>query len=283
MKTLDLEAVQAFTLVADLRSFTRAAEVLETTQSAISLKLKRLEDGMGRRLFDRTPRHVRLTAEGEAFLEPARNLMNAHNLAIGSFAVQPQRLAIGISHHILGAELPLILERMNRRDPALVIEMHIASSRDILQAFDTGILDAALVLRTDHRRDGETMFREKLAWIAAPNYQRHQGEPLRLATQAEPCSVRALAVRALDLAGISWTEVFIGGGVGAVGAAAAAGFAVAALALRVAPLGTQDCGQRLGLPPLPMSEIRLHAHVSDERSRGALRTLTASFCPVPVS
>ncbi len=44
MRALDLEAVQAFVLVADLRSFTRAADILDTTQSAISLKLKRLEE-----------------------------------------------------------------------------------------------------------------------------------------------------------------------------------------------------------------------------------------------
>ena len=45
MKALDVEAVRAFVLVADLNSFTRAAEALDTTQSAVSLKIKRLEDG----------------------------------------------------------------------------------------------------------------------------------------------------------------------------------------------------------------------------------------------
>ena len=64
MKTLDIEAVQAFVLTADLKSFTRAAEALDTTQSAVSLKIKRLEDGIGRRLLERTPRQVRLSADG---------------------------------------------------------------------------------------------------------------------------------------------------------------------------------------------------------------------------
>ena len=45
MRALDVEAVQAFVLVAEMNSFTRAAEALDTTQSAISLKIKRLEDG----------------------------------------------------------------------------------------------------------------------------------------------------------------------------------------------------------------------------------------------
>jgi len=53
MKTLDIEAVQAFVLAAELKSFTRAAEAMDTTQSAVSLKIKRLEDGLGRRLLER--------------------------------------------------------------------------------------------------------------------------------------------------------------------------------------------------------------------------------------
>lgn len=77
MRALDVEAVQAFVLVADLRSFTRAAEALETTQSAVSLKIKRLEMGLGRRLLERTPRLVRLSGEGSRFLEPARALVAA--------------------------------------------------------------------------------------------------------------------------------------------------------------------------------------------------------------
>src|SRR6478672_3472911 len=97
MKALDVEAVQAFVLVADLSSFTRAAQVMETSQSAVSLKIRRLEDGLGRRLLERTPRLVRLSAEGAAFLGAARNLVAAHQSAIGAFAVEHRRLIVGIS------------------------------------------------------------------------------------------------------------------------------------------------------------------------------------------
>jgi hypothetical protein len=62
MKALDLDAVKAFVLTADLQSFTRAAEALKSTQSAVSLKLRRLEDQLGRRLLERTPRQVRLSS-----------------------------------------------------------------------------------------------------------------------------------------------------------------------------------------------------------------------------
>ncbi|MCP1749029.1 DNA-binding transcriptional LysR family regulator [Bradyrhizobium barranii subsp. barranii] len=57
-----------------------------------------------------------------------------------------------------------------------------------------------------------------------------RGESLLLATLAPPCGVRTIAVRALDKAGIAWSEAFVGGGVTAVVAAALAGLAVAPLA-----------------------------------------------------
>ncbi len=278
MKTLDVEAVQAFVLVADLNSFTRAAEAMDTSQSAVSLKIKRLEDGLGRRLLERTPRRVRLSAEGSAFLGAARHLVAAHQSAVGAFAVEHRRIIVGISHHLVGTDLAGLLKRMNASDPGLVMELHIDASRSVLEAFDVGALDAAIVLGHDaRRRGGEVLFEEQFGWMAAPDFRRQPGEPLRLATQAEPCSVRAMAISALDAAGISWTEVFVGGGVATIGAAVFAGLAVAALARRVAPAGTIDLGPRLGLPPLPSREVILHSKLSDPGTRRALRTLGAAF------
>ena len=69
--SLDIDAVRAFTLVADLQSFTRAAQSVGMTQSAISLQLKRLETRLAARLVERTPRLVKLTAAGAEFLERA--------------------------------------------------------------------------------------------------------------------------------------------------------------------------------------------------------------------
>jgi DNA-binding transcriptional LysR family regulator len=278
MKTLDVEAVQAFVLVADLTSFTRAAEAMGSTQSAVSLKIKRLESGLGRRLFERTPRLVRLSAEGSAFLASARNLVAAHQSAIGSFAIERRRLVVGISHHIVGANLARVLKRIDATDPGLVMELRIDTSRAMLEAYDGGALDAAIVLRHDsRRRDGEMLLEEDFGWMAAPDFNHQPGEPLRLATQADPCSVRAMAIGALDAAGIPWTEVFVGGGVATIGAAISAGLAIAALVRRVAPVGSVDLGPRLGLPKLPAGQVMLYSSLTDARARGALRTLGAAF------
>jgi DNA-binding transcriptional LysR family regulator len=278
MKALDVEAVQAFVLAADLNSFTRAAEALGSTQSAISLKIKRLESGLGKRLLERTPRLVRLSAEGAAFLASARNLVAAHQSALGSFATERRRLVVGLSHHLVGADLAQVLKRMSATDPALVIELRIDTSRVILNAYDAGDLDAAIVLRIDARRsDGEELMQEGYGWMGAPDFQRQPGEPLRLATQAQPCTVRAMAIGALDAAGIAWTEAFVGGGVATIGAAISAGLAIGVLIRRVAPAGSVDLGARLGLPKLPSAEVMLHSSLTDARARGALRTLGAAF------
>jgi DNA-binding transcriptional LysR family regulator len=89
--------------------------------------------------------------------------------------------------------------------------------------------------------------------------------------------VRALAIRALDKAGIAWNERFVGGGVTAVAAAALAGLAVAPLARRIAPPGLIDIRPAEGLPRLPSSKVMLHSKVTDPAKRMALRTLAATF------
>jgi len=274
---LDLDAVQAFVLVADLKSFTRAAEASGTTQSAVSLKLKRLEQRLGRRLVERNPRLVRLSADGAKFLDRARDLIAAHDRAASELAEAPAKLAIGISDHAAGPELPTLLGRVAAFDPALTFDVRVGFSRDLLDAFDRGETDAAIVRREADRRDGEALLQDRLGWFASPTFQHRKGEPLRLANLAPTCGVRALATRALDAAGIGWVETFVGGGIAAVAAAITAGLAVAPLAARIAPLGAIDIGTASGLPKLPHSTVVLHSRVSEPRLGGAVRTLAAAF------
>lgn len=284
MKVLDLDAVRAFVQVADLRSFTRAGEALETTQSAVSLKIKRLEAQLGQALFERTPRSVRLSAAGEAFLESARDLLDAHERALASLGAERGRLRVGLSEHAAGPELPQIVASLHRHDPHLVTEMHLGLSAALLAQYEERQLDACIVrYEADEapawraRSDSEPLFAEPLAWLAAPGWKRSSGVPLPLAMLAGPCGVRSVALQALDRAQIAWQETFVGGGIAAVGAAVAAGLAVSALAKRVAPAGIVEIGAAAGLPPLPRSQIVLHSRVREPRARSALRILAAGL------
>ena len=124
---------------------------------------------------------------------------------------------------------------------------------------------------------GEKLAEDEFGWFGAPSLAWNTREPLRLATLAPPCGVRALAIRALDKAAIAWSEAFVGGGVTAVVAAALAGLAAAPLARRIASPGLVDIGPRLGLPSLGASGVMLHSKVSDPSKLAALRTLAATF------
>lgn len=277
-KALDIDAVKAFVLAAELRGFTRAADALGITQSAVSLKLQRLEEQLGRRLLERTPRQVRLSAAGLGFLEPARELIAAHDRAAAAFDEERRRLVVGISHQLIGSELPVLLRRLRDQDPGLQFELRVASARDLMQAYEQGGLDAALVLRPDDRRkQGKVVFAEDFSWFVASGWQPRAGQPLPLATQGEACQVRIAAVRALDKAGIAWEEVFVGKGAAIVGAAATAGLAVAILARRAAPPGAIDVAGSLSLPPIPSQDVILYSALTDRRTRDALRTLTLAF------
>ncbi|EJE54719.1 transcriptional regulator [Acidovorax sp. CF316] len=280
-RPLDLDAIEAFVRIVELGSFTRAADAMQTTQAAVSLKLKRLEDRLGCRLIERTPRHVELSAHGAAFLDPARELLAVHQRTLATFAEQAERererIAIGISDHVAGPDLPALIARMNAHDPGLVIEIRIGSSGDLLQAYDRRELDVAILRFSAGRSDGQVLSEEPLGWFAAPTWQHRAGEPLPIVTLAEPCGVRVVASQLLDQAGVPWREAFVGGGVAAVSAAVIAGLGVAALAPRMLPLGAVDVGARLGLPALPRLPVVLHSRVQGGRGREAVGVLGAAF------
>ena len=276
-RPLDLDAVQAFVLAADLQSFTRAAEALDSTQSAISLKLKKLEQRLGRRLLERTPRLVRLSAEGQQFLPAARELLAAHERALDRLDQGPVRFSVGISDHIAGAGLPRVLAQVHDYDPGVVVEVRVGSSGDLMPQYERGELDAAIVRREPQDQGGELVMEERLGWFAQPEAQCWAGGSLRVATFSSACRIRERALRRLDEAGIPWCEVFIGGGILAVGAAVSAGLAVSALLYRAAPAGSVDVGARLGLPALPLAQVMLHSRLRETRTRAALRTLVAAL------
>jgi DNA-binding transcriptional LysR family regulator len=94
---LDLRLVRYFTVVAEQRHFGRAAADLRVAQPSLSRQIRRLEQHLGARLFDRTPRGTQLTEAGEVFLPRAKALLRSAGQAAASTraAAQPSRIAIG--------------------------------------------------------------------------------------------------------------------------------------------------------------------------------------------
>jgi DNA-binding transcriptional LysR family regulator len=114
--SIDLEAVRIFVKVADLASFTRAAEHLAMTKARASLRVQRLEAELGTRLLQRTTRTVSLTRDGELFLPRARQLVvEAEDLAAMFQAARTLRgcvrmdLPVGFACDIVIPRLPELL------------------------------------------------------------------------------------------------------------------------------------------------------------------------------
>ncbi|MEO5755789.1 MAG: LysR family transcriptional regulator [Mesorhizobium sp.] len=279
MTSLDVDAVRTFVMVADLQSFTRAAAALGSTQATVSVKLRRLEEKLGARLIERTPRRVHLSAKGAAFLPAARDFLAAHERAMAEFSAAPCRLALGFVDHVAGPELSVLLAQLHAHDPSLALSMKIDTSYLLEEAFDRGELDAVIVHREGDSRDGKALSRTHYGWFASPAFEWQRGTPLRLALLSTVCSCpdRLRAIEVLDRAGIAWDEAFVGGGGTAVNIAVSAGFAVSALAHRVVPPGLVEVGRKLGLPAIPPSEVVLHSHTLAPRARGALNMLSTAF------
>src|ERR671917_262120 len=153
---LDLDAVRLFVLSAEFGSLTRAAEAAGTVQPVVSQRLKALETRLGRRLLDRTPRLVRPTHDGEAFLPRARALLAAHDEAVRFGQQEPApRFALGVSDHALGVGLAEALRRLRAALPGgAAVALRTGMSQPLREAFDTGELDAALVRREGGRDRG---------------------------------------------------------------------------------------------------------------------------------
>jgi DNA-binding transcriptional LysR family regulator len=277
MNVLDIDAVSSFLHAAELRSFTRAAEALGTTQSMVSTRVKRLEDGLGRLLLQRHPRLVRLTAEGERFLPAARDLLAAHGRALSAFTVAPEQIAVGISEQAVGAEIPVVLARLSAHDPGIIINLRIEPSRTLEEAFERGEIDVAIVRRLGGGRTGEVLCEDGFGWFAAESLVRRPAEPLPLVTLVAECWLRRHGIDALDRAGIAWREAFIGGGMAAVLAAVAAGLGVSPLAARIAPPGAVDVGREWALPELGRSQVVLRSNVATPRATAFVRELAAAF------
>ena len=139
------ELLRALVAVAEAGGFTRAAERLHLTQSAVSHQIRRLEDQVGTPLFLRTTRKLALTADGEEFLRHARQILQAH--AALSRRFQASSLAgsirFGVPENFLGDELPQLLSRFARAYPAVRLEASVSVCQDFSARIESAVHNRA--------------------------------------------------------------------------------------------------------------------------------------------
>jgi len=140
---MELRQLSYFVTVAEELHFGRAAERLHIVQSAVSQQVRRLERELGAELFDRSSRHVRLTAAGERLLPEARAVLAAADRARAAVA-PPPGLRIGTSTG-LGEHLDRVLAAFARRAPEVPVELVSLPVGERLAGVAGGRLDAAFV------------------------------------------------------------------------------------------------------------------------------------------
>ncbi len=253
---IQADLLQSFVAVAETGTFTGAGRALGLRQSTISQQIRRLEDAVGHRLFDRDTHRVALTPQGEAMLDHARRVLDAHERMGRYLSGTPLRgrLRIGASEDFVLSALPDVLADFVRRYPEVNIELTAGLSEHLYNAFDSGNLDVLFVKRRAGDRRGITAWSEPIAWIGRPDYRLPSGKALPLLLYPTPSVTRARALETLDAAGTSWRVAFTSASLTGLTAAARAGVGVMPHSARLIPQGLAVLTQA-GLPPLPVLEF----------------------------
>jgi DNA-binding transcriptional LysR family regulator len=164
---MDIEAVRIFLKTAELASFTRAAKQLGVSKSQASLRVSALEEHLGARLLTRTTRAVRLTSDGEQFLERARRLVNEVDEASSMFQL-PRNLRGKVR-----VDLPMTLAR-EVFIPRLPELLNVHPQLEVVLSTTDRLVDVVregfdCVLRVGNLRDSG-LFARRLGVISVQNY-----------------------------------------------------------------------------------------------------------------
>lgn len=147
---MDTHSLQAFLAVAETGSFSKAAENLFLTQSAVSKRVAQLEDQINSRLFDRIGRTVSMTEAGNALLPRARDILlrlDDAKRVIGNLTAGEIRgsLSLAASHHISLHRLPPLLKQFSEECPKVELDLQFAESEVAYEGVLKGDLELALI------------------------------------------------------------------------------------------------------------------------------------------
>ncbi|HEX8192153.1 MAG TPA: LysR substrate-binding domain-containing protein [Allosphingosinicella sp.] len=262
LKNLDLDLLRCFVTVAETGNMTSAGERLRRSQSAVSLQVKRLESCVDLRLFDRSPRAVRLTAAGERLLVHARSML-ALNDTIMSELVEPAlegTVRMGTPEDFATTHLPVVLARFAESHPRVHLEVSCDLTLNLLDRFGGGEFDLVLVKREPSGGEaGVRVWREPLVWAAASHFNYAHSEALPLVVSPNPCVYRARAVNALEGAGRQWRIAYTCGSLAGSQAAVRAGLGVTVLPRDMIPADLVAIDGVGALPDLHDTEVALLA------------------------
>lgn len=257
--TLDLDQLKTFVAIAETGSFTRAADLVHKTQSAVSMQMRRLEERVGKAIFARDGRASKLTEDGERLLAYARRLMRLNDETLAAFdeAELTGRVRLGTPDDYADRFLPEILARFAHSNPRAEVTVVCAPTPLLVQAMNDGELDVAIITHVREKGQAELIRREPLLWVGSQRHAAQETDPLPLALGRPTCDWRRAALDALERVGRRHRLLYVSWNSTAVGAAVLAGLAVSVLPESAFRQGMRVLGEHEGFPRLPPVDIGL--------------------------
>ena len=250
---LDLDQLHTFVTIADMGSFTRAAEEVHRTQSAVSMQMRRLEERLGKPLFEKEGRSNRLTEEGERLLTYARRLLRLNRETLAAFddASLEGSIRIGTPDDYADRFLPEIMARFARSNPRVELSVVCEPTINLVEQLKRGHLDIAIVTHNSDRGASEVVRREPLLWVTSANHSIHEEEVLPLAVGRTTCLWRRAAIDVLDRMGRDYRILFSSWSATVLIATVLSGQAVSVLPECALRPGMRILGEADGFGPLP--------------------------------
>ena len=209
MIDLDTKQLHSFLYLAEARSFSKAARQIGCSQATMSVRIQKLEEAFGARLFDRSHHEVSLTAEGRDLLPDIRSLIDMQRQMV--WRVQSKRVIgevrFGVAEGFETALLPGLFGYMMQNHAAAELDTHCLPSWRLQQMIETRALDLAVVALTEEAPSAVVLSRPQLHWVCAPAFVLDPSTPVPVAWNAENCVLHAAAAAALEDQGIAYREV----------------------------------------------------------------------------
>ena len=254
---LDIDLMKTFLAISDTGSFTRAADEVNKTQSAVSMQMKRLEELLGRPLFARDGRSSRFTADGERLIEYARRMVAINDEAVSTFT-RPElsgTVRFGTPDDYADRFLPEILARFSRTHPQITVDVDCLNSSVLHERVKRGEMDLAIVTMGCDVTSDVPVRREPLVWVTSARHSVHLLDVLPVATPL--CEWRKMVLRALEKQGRKYRISYSSGNSNALNAAVQAGLAVGAVPELCVRPGMRILTERDGFPALGSFHIGL--------------------------
>lgn len=209
---IDTVTLQCFLAVVETANFTKAANRVGRTQSAISQQIAKLESMLDKCLFIRG-KTMSLTTEGEVFLGYARQIFKLHREAIDRFK-EPElegEVRFGMPEDFASVYLSDVLVDFSRIHPRIFLNIECDLTLNLYERFKSEEFDLVLLkmIGPEHIQNSIDICSEKLEWVGDKTLLREENRKrLPLVLSPHPCVYRTKAIKALDQAGIKWRSVF---------------------------------------------------------------------------